>query len=147
MTAIAATATATRLPTYSEIAQGAYYSQDAIPLEPNDTTPTVYGDAPIAQNIKNKKHKLERHLQQLKNRKGLSNSNAAAAVKNYFSFMNSVGRTQMLNEKMVPTSTWDDDKEPTKQHPRDEDECCPFAKIDYKTIARDRLNKNIERMG
>ena len=68
MTAIA---TATRLPTYSEIAQGAYSSHDAIPVpRMNDNDTTIYdgdGDAPIAHNVKHKKHKLEKQLQQPKN--------------------------------------------------------------------------------
>lgn len=141
MTAIT---TATRLPTYSEIAQGAYSSHDAIPLEPepNDTTPTVYGDAPIAQNIKNKKHKLERHIQQLKNRKGCSNSNAAAAVKSYFAFMNSVGRTQMLNSTVPVSTHWSVDED--RLHLSSE----TWADLHHhKRVAKDRLNKELERMG
>ena len=139
-----ATATATRLPTYSEIAQGAYSSHDTIPVPPprmNDNDTTIYdGDAPIAHNVKHKKHKLERQLQQPKNG-GLSNPNANA-VKNYFAFMNSVGRTQMLNSTVPMSTHWSVDED--RLHLSSE----TWADLHHrKRVAKDRLNKELERMG
>lgn len=139
MTAIA---TATRLPTYSEIAQGAYSSHDAIPVPRMNDNDTIYdGDAPIAHNMKNKKHKLERQLQQLKKSGGLSNPNANA-VKNYFAFMNSVGRTQMLNSTVPVSTHWSVDE--NRLHLSSE----TWADFHHqKRVAKDRLNKELERMG